>query len=564
MCGFFFDTKTKLNEDTLELIASKLKHRGPDNTQIYTNENAHLSTVFSRLAIQDLSPLANQPFFSRCKKHMIVYNGEIFNLDNLRKKLSGNINFETNSDTEILLLNLIEFGIEETLNSIDGMFAFIYTSFERQETYAARDMFGIKPLYFTKNNSGGYSFASEIKALTVNNKFDLNSSLIREFIICGLIDHTNETFFKQIYRVEPGTYLVIKNDKLETKKWLKLKEQVHKFVSINEYLEILESTLNGSFLESLISDVPINLMLSSGIDSNLIRSLYKDNGYNLKLHSVSWGNGEFSEIDKIRLPKDTLDNLTIHNFTAKQTMDLILDSYKIYDEPYTSAFIAVWPKVFKDIKSSYGSVVLDGNGADELFLGYKKYLNSSFQNFSNFALDGNDVSLGFKSYFIKDPTNLYEANALDISKLKLPRSLRFLDYSSMSAGVEARPIFLTKSIFQVTRNIKLDWMLKDGYTKYPLRKILFDHGFGNLAFREKQNIQFPQNTWMLNEWKRIIDQKISNIDIVMDHILNSNEKNAIRKAVSDFQNSIYLANLSIIWRVFITILWLEKLLREST
>ena len=129
MCGFFFDTKTKLNNDTLELIASKLKHRGPDNTQIYTNENAHLSTVFSRLAIQDLSPLANQPFFSRCKKHMIVYNGEIFNVNKLRKKLSKDINFETNSDTEILLLNLIEFGIEATLNLIDGMFAFIYTNF---------------------------------------------------------------------------------------------------------------------------------------------------------------------------------------------------------------------------------------------------------------------------------------------------------------------------------------------------------------------------------------------------------------------------------------------------
>jgi asparagine synthase (glutamine-hydrolysing) len=563
MCGFFFDTKTKLNNDTLELIASKLKHRGPDNTQIYTNENAHLSTVFSRLAIQDLSPLANQPFFSRCKKHMIVYNGEIFNVNKLRNKLSKDISFETNSDTEILLLNLIEFGIEATLNLIDGMFAFIYTNFEKQETYAARDMFGIKPLYFSKNNSGGYSFASEIKALTVNNKFDLNSSLIREFIICGLIDHTKETFFNQICRVEPGTYLVIKNDKLETKKWLELNEQVHKFVSIDECVEILESTLNRSFIESLISDVPVNLMLSSGIDSNLIRSLYSDNGFNLKLHSVSWGDGEFSEIDKISLSKDTLDNLTIHNFTAMQTMDLILDSYKIYDEPYTSAFSAVWPKVFKDIKASYGSVVIDGNGADELFLGYKKYLNSSFHNFPNLALDGNDVSLGFESYFIKDPKNLYEANALDISKLKLPRSLRFLDYSSMSASVEARPIFLTKSIFQMTRNIPVDWMLNDGHTKYPLRKILFDHGFGNLAFREKQNIQYPQNTWMLKEWKSMIDQKISNIDNIMDHILDSKERNALKKVVNDFQNSIDMASLSVIWRVFITVLWFEKLLREN-
>lgn len=560
---FFFDTNTKLNNVTLELIASKLKHRGPDDTQIYTNENAHISTVFSRLAIQDLSSLANQPFFSSCKKHMIVYNGEIFNVNRLRKKLSKAINIQTNSDTEILLLNLIEFGIEETLNLIDGMFAFIYTNFEKQETYAARDMFGIKPLYFTKNNSGGYSFASEIKALTVNFNFNLNSSLIREFIICGLIDHTQETFFKQIYKVEPGTYLVIKYDKLEKKKWLKPNEQVHKFESIDEYIETLESTLNRSFIESLISDVPINLMLSSGVDSNLIRSLYRDNGFNLKLHSVSWGNGELSEIDNISLPKDTLNNLKIHNFTAMQTMDLILDSYKIYDEPYTSPFSAVWPKVFKDIKSSYGSVVIDGNGGDELFLGYKKYLNSNFQNFSNLALDGSDISLGFESYFIKDPKNLYEANSLDISSLKLPRSLRFLDYSSMSAGVEARPIFLTKSIFQMTRHIPVDWMMNHGYTKYPLRKILFDHGFGNLAFQKKQNIQYPQNSWMLKEWKSMIDQKISNIDDIMDHILDSKEKNALRKAVNDFQNSNDLASLSIIWRVFITVLWFEKLLYEN-
>jgi len=495
---------------------------------------------------------------------MIAYNGEIYNVNKLRKKLPKDVNFKTNSDTEILLLNLIEFGIEETLNLIDGMFAFVYIDFEKQETYAARDMFGIKPLYFTKNNSGGYSFASEIKVLTINNKFDLNSSLIREFIICGLIDHTNETLFNQVFRVEPGTFLKIKNDNLETKKWLKVDEQDRKFASIDEYVEELESTLNKSFIDSLISDVPINLMLSSGIDSNLIRSLYSNNGINLKLHSVSWGNQVFSEIDKLGLSKETLDNVTLHDFTAMQTMDLILDSYKIYDEPYTSAFSAVWPKVFKDIKSSYGSVVIDGNGADELFLGYKKYLKRSFQNFSNLALDGNDVSLGFESYFINNPRNLYEANALDISSLKLPRSLRFFDYSSMSAGIEARPIFLTKSIFQKTRNIPIDWMLNGGYTKYPLRKILFDHGFGNSAFQEKQIIQYPQNTWMLKEWKKIIDRKISNLDNIMDHILDPKEKNAIRKAVNNFQNLVDLASLSIIWRVFITVLWFEKLLYENT
>lgn len=564
MCGFFFDTKTRINYDTLELIASKLKHRGPDNTQIYTNKSANISTVFCRLAVQDLSSLANQPFFSECKRYMIAYNGEIYNVNKLRKKLPKDVNFKTNSDTEILLLNLIEFGIEETLNLIDGMFAFVYIDFEKQETYAARDMFGIKPLYFTKNNSGGYSFASEIKVLTINNKFDLNSSLIREFIICGLIDHTNETLFNQVFRVEPGTFLKIKNDNLETKKWLKVDEQDRKFASIDEYVEELESTLNKSFIDSLISDVPINLMLSSGIDSNLIRSLYSNNGINLKLHSVSWGNQVFSEIDKLGLSKETLDNVTLHDFTAMQTMDLILDSYKIYDEPYTSAFSAVWPKVFKDIKISYGSVVIDGNGADELFLGYKKYLKRSFQNFSNLALDGNDVSLGFESYFINNPRNLYEANALDISSLKLPRSLRFFDYSSMSAGIEARPIFLTKSIFQKTRNIPIDWMLNGGYTKYPLRKILFDHGFGNSAFQEKQIIQYPQNTWMLKEWKKIIDRKISNLDNIMDHILDPKEKNAIRKAVNNFQNLVDLASLSIIWRVFITVLWFEKLLYENT
>lgn len=558
MCGIFFETEAKFNSHLLTNISHDLKHRGPDNTQLYFDHELHFSSVFTRLAVQDLSLDSNQPFFSPDNQFILYYNGEIYNLEELRNKLPVKFELKTKSDTEILLLNLIHFGLNSTLNDIEGMFAFILVDKRNNCIYAVRDMFGIKPLYYTTNSSGKFVFSSEIRPLQRISSLSVNSGLLREFILCGLIDHTDGTLFTEVRKVIPGTYIKIQDNRSEVINWVELEDTTIKQNGMDEFINNLQETLQKDFYNSLVSDVPVHLNISSGIDSNLIRKLLKNRNINLNLHSVSWDDREFSEIERVQQIIDRDENFTVHSFSASETMKLILNSFEIFDEPFTSAFVAVWPKVYSEIKSLGGSVVLDGNGADEIFYGYNKYLNPIFDKYSIRALDGVDVSLGFQSYFIDEPKNLIEANNLDLFSIKLPRSLRFLDYASMSASVETRPIYLTKGIFELSRSIPLSWLIHNGQTKYPLRRILVKLGMDEVATRKKQDIQLPQNKWIGSKWRGTISNQFSGIEKVIENLSLAREKDSIYRVVNNFNQVKGPDQNSIIWRIFISSLWLDK------
>jgi len=513
--------------------------------------------VFARLAIQDLSESANQPFYSEDGRYFLLYNGELYNKYALRARLKDSNLFKSSSDTEILLKCIIEIGLLETLNLIEGMFAFVFVDTQLNEIFAARDMFGIKPLYYSQRPDGVILFASEIKALKSISNFELNHDLIREFLICGLIDHTASTLFSGISKVSPGTYLKVSGAKVDEVRWVKSTGGATPDSTFDGYLPNLESYLLDAICRATVSDVPFGLTLSSGVDSNLIRILLSSIGKSPNLVSVDWSDSNFRESEAAREYLLPLDTLIVENFSSRETLALIRESFAIHDEPFTSAFVAVWPEVFRRCKERGITVILDGSGADELFYGYEKYLMST-ENYTRRALDGVDVSLGFKSFFSNEPNSVEQARDLDLFSIKLPRSLRFLDYSSMSASVEVRPVFLTKAIYDLSNENPVEWMLSGNQTKYVLRRLTEKLDSRYDSFVPKKSIQLPQNHWIDTDWRLSITAQLENIDEILDLITNKAERQAILDNLLLYFGKKPQANHNFIWRLFITRLWLNS------
>jgi len=560
MCGIFLETNSILKETLLKEICMDLSHRGPDNQSLYFDPKMNISVVFARLAIQDMSAQANQPFFSEDRTSYIVFNGEIYNKISMRNQLPANLQIRTNSDTEILLNHINLFGIEKTLNQIQGMFALIYVDQKRNIIQAARDMFGIKPMYYMIDSKGSFKFASEIKVLRKIFAQQIDTEMVREFLMCGLLDHTSNTFYKQIKKINPGTLLTISGNNYNSTNWRDKKFDEFDFKSLEEVISVSETVIRDSIHDSLISDVPVGLTLSAGVDSNLIRAIVQSDKPDIYLHVIGWDTDEFSEIKETSEHLGQKYNLFTHSFGSGKVFDLIHDSFSVHDEPFTSPFVAIWPEVFKRIKSQGIGVVLDGTGADETFFGYTKYLTDSFSTYSLRALDGFEIGLGFKSNFVTEPSSVIDASEKDLFSLKLPRSLRFLDSSSMYASVEVRPVFLTKSIYDLSRSIPLNWIMHNNYTKYPLRKILKNYYPSFPAFASKKNIQYPQNKWMSQDWLHKISKEIKNIDILLDNIIDTNEKNKLNSIKNSYlKSSFQVSSLSSIWRIFNTKLWLSNL-----
>ena len=558
MCGIFLETKSNLNFNELSDIALRLKHRGPDSQNTYIDGEMQLSVAFARLAIQDLSNNADQPFFSSDGQSYLLFNGEIYNKKQLQKLLPWNFKASTSSDTELLLNCILILGLKNTLNRIQGMFAFVYVDKKNQTIHIARDMFGIKPMYYAQTSDGSYKFCSEIKILKELLSLSVYPDMLREFAICGLIDHSENTMFSQVKKMIPGTILTITNEGCFVESWVEKNIDPYKFDSNLNVLTHLEGFFKNTIEEVLVSDVPVGMTLSTGIDSNLIRVLAQESIPDIQLHVVGWGEDIYSENYELENYLGT-NNLIIHEFNSSQVYNLLLESFLIHDEPYTSPFVAVWPQVYRKIKKSGISVVLDGTGADELFFGYTKYILNSFRNYSQNALDGVNVGLNFKSYFDYLPLNVNDANRYDTFEIKLPRSLRFLDAASMSASVEVRPVYLTKALYDLSRNIPIDLMTFNRNTKYPLRWLLQAKESNFPSFAKKKSIQLPKDQWIRHDWRKEVINQVKNIDDILDLISNREERRVLILEKNKYLENDSDANINAIWRLFNIKLWLESI-----
>ena len=375
MCGIvgFVDKKKKSEKkEILSNMLSKIIHRGPDAEGMYIDNNVALG--HRRLSIIDLST-GNQPIFNEDETKVIIFNGEIYNYEEIREELINlGHKFKTSSDTEVILHGYEEYG-EEVLNKLRGMFAFVIYDKKIKELFGARDHFGIKPFYYYENDET-FMFGSEIKSFLGNTSFkrELNKDVIPMYLRFNYTP-TEETFFENVYKLKPGHYFKYKNNRLSIKRYFYMTFDEKKY-DYKEVVERISNVMKDSAHKHMISDVEVGSFLSSGIDSSYLVALARPD----KTYTVGY---DIEKYDEISYAKDLADRLKINNTSKKISKEEYFDSLEkvIYhmDEPLADpAAIALY--FVAELASKDVKVVLSGEGADEFFGGYNTYrMNPSYK-----------------------------------------------------------------------------------------------------------------------------------------------------------------------------------------
>ena len=317
--------------------------------------------------------------FTEDKKLVVVFNGEIYNYLELKEELKE-YEFKSKSDTEVLLHGYREWG-EDLPKKLRGMFAFAIWDKENETLFCARDHFGIKPFYYYKkdNLEDGIAFASEIKAFLEYPKFEkkLNKKLIGPYLSFSFTP-TNETLFKGVYRLLPGTSLTVKNDKMDIKTYydINFEEKPYQF---EELVDKISETMKDSVNHHMLADVEVGSFLSSGVDSSYLVTLAKPN----KTYTVGYDDPRYSEIE---YAKDLTNMLGITNVSKKITKEEWLEAIPKFlyhmDEP-SSDPSAISLYFVSKIASKDVKVVLSGEGSDEFFGGYNYYREEVDMKFYN-------------------------------------------------------------------------------------------------------------------------------------------------------------------------------------
>lgn len=371
MCGFVgYINKKNKDKQVIQNMGDKIKHRGPDSEGLYTDDELHMA--FRRLSIIDLKG-GDQPIYNEEKSLVIMFNGEIYNFQELREDLlAKGHNFTTKSDTEVILHGYEEYK-EGILDKLRGMYAFVIYDIKEKELFAARDIFGIKPFYYAVMD-GTFMFGSEIKSFLPNPDFrkELNNKALKTYLTFQY-NPMEETFFKGVYKLKPGYCLKYKDGNLDVKPYFNLEFKPSKEkIKEEELVKKIENEIETSVDKHKISDVKVGAFLSAGIDSSYIVSILKPN----ETFTVGFEQNGFNEIQPA---KDLSELLNIKNenkiIEADEFFEALPKVQYHSDEPHAN--LSAVPLYFlSQMTKKDVTVVLSGEGADELFGGYQTYPES--------------------------------------------------------------------------------------------------------------------------------------------------------------------------------------------
>jgi asparagine synthase (glutamine-hydrolysing) len=552
MCGIsgiFNFNGADVNPAELDAMNIAIRHRGPDGNGLFTDKNVGIAS--NRLSIIDLREIANMPMHDTEGRYVIVFNGEIFNYVEIREELlKKGYKFNTNSDTEVVINSYKEWG-EECLHRLNGMWVFALWDKHEKTLFCSRDRYGIKPFYYYKDDKR-LVLGSEIKQILkcgVNK--EVNDDIIYDYLVFHFIDHTEQTFFKHINRLQAGHKLTIKNGQMKISRWYKLPEDNLLSDTKNLYSDFY-NLLYDSVRLRLRSDVEVGSCLSGGLDSSAIVCIMHDilhkegKPENQKTYTAVYDDPAIDERPFVEEVVKQTNSTKYYLFP--NVNDFLKDIDKLtyhQDEPYTGATVFAQWSVFKKIHETGIKVVLDGQGSDEILLGYfsffpfhlKRNMLNPIRFISEYINGVNTTNLGLNKFtqnfiyfntgsvryrhvlknsrqFVKEPfisshsrrdvfnemiaTSSLQANRLsNLWNISLPSLLRYEDKNSMAFSVEARIPFLDHRLVEFIFSIPLDKLIHKGWTKHVLRESLKGKIPEDIRMRKgKLAFSVPQKQWL--------------------------------------------------------------------
>jgi asparagine synthase (glutamine-hydrolysing) len=389
MCGLagFVEARGGGQQSGLEALASRmaeaLRHRGPDDQGVWADPEAGIALGHRRLSILDLSPAGHQPMFSPSGRFVIVYNGEIYNCEQLRQELLSErpeLHFRGHSDTEVMLAAFEQFGIEPSLERLNGMFAFALWDRRERTLLLARDRFGEKPLYY--GSAGGtFLFASELKSLRVHPAF--RGEIDRDAVACYLRFNcipAPYSIYRNIHKLLPGTVLRYRNGEVTTQAFWSLRSSVERALvepftgPEEEAEEELDRLLRDAVKLRMHADVPLGAFLSGGIDSSLIVALMQaQSDQPVRTFSIGFREEAYDEAKHARAVAQHLgtDHTDLY-VTSSEAIDLVSRLPEVYDEPFADSS-QIPTLLVSQLTRRHVTVSLSGDGGDEVFGGYNRY-----------------------------------------------------------------------------------------------------------------------------------------------------------------------------------------------
>ena len=546
MCGFTVIIN-KNNKNLTNILKNKILnsqiHRGPDYSKIIERDN--ITFFHNRLSILDLSQKANQPMICKKTGNIIVFNGEIFNFIEIKKKYFKNYKFTTNSDTEVLLELFRRYG-KEMNKFLNGIFSFVIFDNSNKKLYLVRDRFGVKPLCYFENEDF-FICATEAKPINIiNNKNNLNFRKIKEYLDFGLIHQDEHTLIKGIKKIKPATYLIYDLKKLKfifsEKYWLLKKEKKLIQENAEDFKEAYKKEFKKALKRNLISDVPIALLLSSGADSNYIYSMLEEMNYqNLKSFSYGWKDLKYDESlitqKKLNLKKDSHEIVFIDE---KDFFDDLKSSIKFNEGPIGGMGTLALYKLMKHIKKRKFKVTISGEGSDELNLGYfnqqlayhiseKEKYPKYYHQFCKFNKISNNVKI-LKNTFLLDAIYAPDGSILGKKKVgkktltldkitknyinssKLPKLLHWQDRCGGAFGIETRVPFLDHDLATFTYSNPDKYKIIGNSSKIHLKNL-------ESANEKKKYVVTPQREILKKQHKIILDI-IENGHLVKHDLIN--------------------------------------------
>ena len=523
MCGIAGILGNNAKSDVIDDMLMVQHHRGPDFTGKWLEEGVALG--HNRLSIIDLSNSANQPFFDETKRYAIVFNGEIYNYIELRKKLESSYSFRTTSDTEVLLAAFIFWG-KDCLKYLNGMFSFAIYDSQSKSLFAARDRFGVKPFFYHKSNDSFY-FSSEIKAIhAAGIKKKPHEEIWASYFVYGSYGMPDETFWEDIYQLPGGHYLELKNETISISKWYVFEEEIKKFdekMPFNIVKENYASLLKNSIELRFRADVSVGFNISGGLDSSTLLAFVNQMGgkENINAYTFYCGHEDYDELFWVKEMIDATQNplnkvlLTIDHFTKE--IDFLTH---IQDEPCGGIPTIAYSKIFKEARKNEVIVLLDGQGMDEQWAGYDYYLKKNdqlIQGMKGSPFKKNVISKEFLSK-AKKPTypspfedELLNKQYRDLFYTKIPRALRFNDRVSMAYSTELREPFLDYRLVEYAFVQPYEYKIYNGIQKYLLRELVSEYLDDSITNSPKRPLQTPQREWLGNELKDYVETKIENL-----------------------------------------------------